>query len=163
MAPATAPWASHFFAHEQAKAAPAPKSAMDDVLQTPVLDDELISPRCFRYMARDHSFTSLGHDADTEDFFAPPAVPRSAPAHTSAFQPFGRGRWFFALRPSGASSSWGVSVAAANVPRPHDLHPLTRGHPQRPKMAGFPWSDRIAALAHDFRVWRACRARPARA
>jgi hypothetical protein len=58
---------------------------MDEVVRTPVLDDEPISPHCFRYMARGDSFTSFGHDADAEDFFAPPAVPRSAPAHTSSF------------------------------------------------------------------------------
>jgi hypothetical protein len=44
-------------------------------------------------------------------------------------QTFGLGRSFFALRPSNASSSSGVSVAAANSPRPHDLHPRTHGHP----------------------------------
>jgi hypothetical protein len=117
MAPAPAPWTSHFFAAPEppAKAAPVPE---DEVLRTPVLDDEPISPLCFRYMARGDSFTSLGHDADTEDFFAPPAVPRSAPAHTSAFQPFGLGRSFFAPRPSGASSSSGVSVVVGgNAPR----------------------------------------------
>jgi hypothetical protein len=33
---------------------------MDEVVRTPVLDDEQISPLCFRYMARGDSFTSFG-------------------------------------------------------------------------------------------------------
>jgi hypothetical protein len=110
MALAAAPWTSHFFAKpvQPAKAAPVPE---DEVLRTPVLDDESINLDCFRDLARGDSLTSLGHDADTEDFFAPPAAPRSAPAHASAFQPSGFRRSFSALRPSGTSSSSGVSVA----------------------------------------------------
>jgi hypothetical protein len=84
---------------------------MDSVLWTPMLDDKPISPPFFWYMAHGNSFTSLGHNADTEDKFVPPAVPHSVPTHTSVFQLFGLGHWFFTLYPLGASSSLGVSTA----------------------------------------------------
>jgi hypothetical protein len=81
-----------------------------------MLDDKPISLLFLWYMACSNSFTSLGHNADTEDKFAPLAVPCSAPAHTSMFQPFGLGHWFFTLCPLGTLSSLGVStVLVASV------------------------------------------------
>jgi hypothetical protein len=109
---AAPPWTSYFSA---------PEGAMDEVLRTPVLDDEPMSPLCFRYKIRGDSATSLSHDVDAEDFFVPPVVPRSAPAHTSTFpfQPFSLGRSFFEAHPSGASSSSTVSVVSVGgTPRP---------------------------------------------
>jgi hypothetical protein len=113
-------WTSHVLAPKQFKAATlvgcVPVGAMDSVLWMPMLDDKSISLPFFWYMAHGNSFTSLGHNADTEDKFAPPVVPHSVPTHTSVFQPFGLGHWFFTPHPLSASSSSGIStVLVASV------------------------------------------------
>jgi hypothetical protein len=108
-------WTSHVLAPKQFKAATlvgrVPVGTMDSVLWMPVLDYKPISPLFFWYMARGNSFTSLGHNADTENKFVPLAVPCSVPTHTSVFQPFGLGHWFFTPHPLGTSSSLGISTA----------------------------------------------------
>jgi hypothetical protein len=61
---------------------------MDEALTTLVLDDEPINLLYLGYMVCGNSLTGLDLNASTEDFCAPPAVPSSALAHTSMFQPF---------------------------------------------------------------------------
>jgi hypothetical protein len=129
IAPVSAPWTHHFHSEPVKPLSPilqSAESAMDDDVLEPEVeidDDQPISPIAFRYMPRIDSFTSVGHDADIEDsmisYVPPPAVPKSAPANISTFQPFGAGRSFFAPRTSGASSSSGESVSGCTgtVPR----------------------------------------------